>query len=468
VEETQQSCIQSGGSYSGDGTVCQNIDCSLDTGACCDLGTCSLTTFSNCNGNFFGIGTNCVGIDCNNVFTGPCCFTDSSCSEVTSIECINAGGSYFGDNLTCLDISCAVEVDGACCSSIGDCSMQTPSSCISSGGTFLGEGLLCSQINCNAYIVGACCFSDGSCFDVTESTCSILNGFYKGHFTVCAAENCQVILDGACCNQDNTCSIQSSVACITGGGMYQGDGSVCSPGGCDLFGSCCLLNPDGSSSCQILTSATCILAGGLWAGGNPCNQVDCNIIIPGACCLTDLSCLDNLIENTCVSVLGGIFQGINTDCATIGSCPTSGACCFPTGYCRQALSFESCNSAGGVFQGIGTTCANSNCPITVPTGACCLLFSIDPILIPLPPDSAINCFVTSEFLCKARDGRYLGDNIACPLKCDFFDHPPIPCAGACCVPGIGCVLGMTEIDCFSPEVGGTSWDCTPFCNGCIV
>ncbi len=44
----------------------------------------------------------------------------------------------------------------------------------------------------------------------------------------------------------------------------------------------------------------------------------------------------------------------------------AGACCLPSGGCREGVGMTGCNNLGGTFLGEATTCAGSTCP-TAPT-----------------------------------------------------------------------------------------------------
>jgi hypothetical protein len=73
---TEDECTTAGGSYFGDGTVCEPNPCDQPTGACCFAdGSCMVTTRSNCDalgGAYQGDFTVCVPNPCPQP-TGACC-----------------------------------------------------------------------------------------------------------------------------------------------------------------------------------------------------------------------------------------------------------------------------------------------------------------------------------------------------------------------------------------------------------
>jgi hypothetical protein len=73
----------------------------------------------------------------------------------------------------------------------------------------------------------------------------------------------------------------------------------------------------------------------------------------GACCLSDGSCQDGVLEAECA----GSFRGQNTTCGTDGA-TCNGACCNQEIECRDTKITE----CGSDWQGYGTRCATTSCP----------------------------------------------------------------------------------------------------------
>jgi hypothetical protein len=138
----------------------------------------------------------------------------------------------------------------------------------------------------------------------------------------------------------------------------------------------------------------------------------------GACCLGDGSCLD-LPEDSC-EVLGGMYQGTGTECASV-TCTPFGACCFPDITC-QSLSKTDCGAAGGRYQGNASSCDLGVCPVA---GACCL-----------PDGSCME--LKSHDECVALSGIYRGFLTDCTTSV---------CTGACSFDTGACTDGQSKDGC---------------------
>ncbi len=149
----------------------------------------------------------------------------------------------------------------------------------------------------------------------------------------------------------------------------------------DPPGACCL--PDGSCI-ENISDIDCQGIGGTFQGeGSDCNAIECPLG-DQACCFQPAGCLD--LNPADCETAGGFPQGAGSACAAV-ECFPSGACCLPDGTCIDNLSPEECNTAGGAFQGNTTTCGAADCP--QPIGACCLsnggclnLIEADCVVIP--------------------------------------------------------------------------------------
>jgi hypothetical protein len=83
--ETESSCD---GAYQGDGTICEDFDCT-HTGACCNGADCSITREEDCGGTYQGDGTTCDPNPCET----PAC----SCGEGFMFAPFHdpVGGGYY-------------------------------------------------------------------------------------------------------------------------------------------------------------------------------------------------------------------------------------------------------------------------------------------------------------------------------------------------------------------------------------
>lgn len=125
-----------------------------------------------------------------------------------------------------------------------------------------------------------------------------------------------------------------------------------------------------------------------------------SISVPGACCLSDGSCIDGL-RSDCTAA-AGTYQGDGTDCATSGAFCEIGACCLTNGTCNDDVTVNDCNALSGFYLGGGSLCATSSCP---PTGGCC-------------NQSTFGCTIDFGAACTSGGGLYLGDDSDCSFGCD--------------------------------------------------
>jgi len=134
---TRTSCNNSSGTYLGDGVLCQgdnnqngiNDACEglWPTGACCRAdNTCYATSQAVCvqtGGTYLGDNTVCLGDlngngqdeACELTNTGACCLPNGTCaSGQTRIACTMAGGQYMGDGSACAGDGNQNGVDDLC------------------------------------------------------------------------------------------------------------------------------------------------------------------------------------------------------------------------------------------------------------------------------------------------------------------------------------------------------------------
>ena len=85
---------------------------SVPQGACCYPDeTCANGQYqAQCEddgGTYMGDLTTCDQVDCDAQAQGACCYPDSSCADdLTRTECSGQGGAYMGDGTACLEVEC--------------------------------------------------------------------------------------------------------------------------------------------------------------------------------------------------------------------------------------------------------------------------------------------------------------------------------------------------------------------------
>ena len=97
-------------------------------------------------------------------------------------------------------------------------------------------------------------------------------------------------------------------------------------------------------------------------------ELTCVLLMSGACCFEDGSCLSNWAAEPCAQE-GGTFAGAGTECAT-AVCPTGpGACCLLDGTCADDILRHDCETVyNGVFAGAGLGCAEAACCVLPTAG----------------------------------------------------------------------------------------------------
>lgn len=318
---------------------------------------------------------------------GACCFSNSTCTQVTGEECYALGGTFRGEGSNCQIVDC----DGACCFYTGGCLDFSADNCAIAGGTFQGVGTLCAEVGCPPSGQGACCLPNETCILTTATLCANQGGTYKGTGKSCEAVDCAIPV-GACCHGDGTCSTGSEDYCTTAGGVYMGDDTTCASISCN--GACCF--PSGA--CLDLSQPNCAITGGSFQGpGTDCATTACPVVPQGACCNDDETC--TVQTGAVCAVIGGSYQGDNTECGAVDcSSAARGACCLADETCIEAT-MAACSLQGGAFFGMGTVCSGVNCALTE-VGAC-----YDP--------ADWGCQETSAAICEAIAGSYEGAGTTC-------------------------------------------------------
>jgi predicted outer membrane repeat protein len=371
----QSTCISNGGQYLGDGVLCRYDSCALpsETGACCVLNACSPgITEDAClalEGTYQGDDTTCTFNLCD---TGACCAQEQCFAPMTHDDCSTIGGEYEGNNTTCESEPCTPAILGACCVN-ALCIFVPEASCEVFGGVYEGDEIACEDVVCAAVSsAGACCV-DASCVFMPEADCEALAGVYQGDESSCEDAPCAGEGIGACC-VIGVCSVITEIACLDQAGDYQGDDVVCSDASCDgNAGACCI---DGI--CSMRTLLDCVQSGG--AGENFEMGIRCDAIVcepnSGACCIGS-SCVF-MQQQHCAS-LDGTYFGDDVICENI-VCDViaTGACCLSNLACTEEATEATCVETGGVYHGDTIFCADVDCacqtaipetPITA-SGAC--------------------------------------------------------------------------------------------------
>jgi hypothetical protein len=224
-------CSALGGTYQGDGSACESVECA---GACYLMpdGVCLDGTWpalcESIGGIFAGFGTDCQTLMA--LPAGACCFYDDDCNllceVVSEMLCDLLGGLYQGEGTDCDPDPC---IDfGACCFDDLSCiDGQTQEDCQNAGGAWQGPCTICEEVTCP--VTGACCFPDGSCLSLEHNDCVSMGGIYQGFGTACDTTDC----NGACCFDDGTCLGDITWDdCAGMGGNFLGHGSTCNPNIC--------------------------------------------------------------------------------------------------------------------------------------------------------------------------------------------------------------------------------------------
>ncbi len=215
--QTQAACTDGGGAYQGQGTTCEDVDCT-HTGACCYDTTCRIQRADDCTGTYQGDGTVCDPNPCGGD-TGACCI-GGECSILTSDECNTEDGYYFGNGSDCDPSPC---VNVGCCLHVveGDnfCDTITGDECFDLGGTFVDVGTFCFPSGNTTGLVPSCCsIGDIQCTNLGVYTCCNPDTEF-----CCTGES----VGATCCPNGYTCCGDFFPSCCP-------PGQICDPdfGGC--------------------------------------------------------------------------------------------------------------------------------------------------------------------------------------------------------------------------------------------
>ncbi len=169
VEFTQSDCSIFGGTYLGPGTTCANQGSSCNgttaTGACCvnvgGVAPCSQQTQIDCQnigGVYQGDNTGCNPTTggCPNgndpFVSGACCLSSASgdtCQFVDQTTCASNGGIFFGPGSSCANVPCnntPAPAPLACCVGNAQCIDTNLMDCINQNGIPLSGGDTCADV----------------------------------------------------------------------------------------------------------------------------------------------------------------------------------------------------------------------------------------------------------------------------------------------------------------------------------
>jgi len=338
---------------------------------------------------------------CGATNTGACCcYNDMQDQENTFVSCTQTPNS----TCDCTDIpdggGWAWQGAGSeCCDCLGN-----PESCepgCGAGPACTGGQVCCSGVCLDSCEPGCgtgpactggqvCC--DGNCQDsCDDGECLEYSCILEITSTDCAAMSGLWNEDGECigdCADDSECSNMGLDLCIS---------PCCSSVACCKDGTC-IADSTGAGNLPPISQVICEYVYGGTAIEGRCGEVDCcdSTIYVGACCINNVC---NEMTFTECSNGGGIFMGPSSSCegddAVICNCG-SGACCMADNSCSEHADEFSCIDVGGIWQGIGSNCDDTSC--VPPEGACCL---------------GDECVVVTQDDCSSQGGRYQGDNSDC-------------------------------------------------------
>ena len=361
--------------YSGDGTLCTDInECATLNGGCDVNATCNNTVGSftcSCGPGFqFGLDMH----TCNDI--DECTTMNGGCDPITI--CTNIPGSrvcgacpsgYTGTGDTgCVDVNeCLVNNGG--CANLVTCN-NTPGgfTCGSCPTGFTGDGVTCTDINeCTAHTDN--CDPLAGCTNTVGSfTCGMCPSGYTGaDGTVCTDVNeCTSHTDN--CDMNATCAnTAGSFTCGCNHG-YTGSGTTCAD-----VNECMTNNGGCAQNCtNTVGSFTCSCTSGFTLDRNhlACDDVnECNTA-NGGCAQT---CMNNVGSFSCGCNSGYTLNMDGVTCDDVNECATNNGGCDVHSPCTNTVGSFSCGtcypgyvgngatgcmvSAGQIVAGVDHTCA---------------------------------------------------------------------------------------------------------------
>jgi hypothetical protein len=259
---------------------------------------------------------------------------------------------------------------GACCLQEGMClDLTTQQSCLLSGGVYFGDDSVCSTEDC---FMGACCV-DLICYEVSQFECKNILGIFQGDGTTCVEIDCAVVQSGDECidaiqvvegatpfstllmtpsepqPDDTTCDATNLVWTESPDVWF----SFTAPNSADYNFSLCDI--DSYDTSMVLYEDTCD------------NQIACNgdTTDPDDNCQLYFSEISySLVQNETYYIrIGGWFGEAGTGTLTIGVLPPPlpGACCFSDGSCLEDAYEHDCEAFSGEFAGENMSCIEADC-----------------------------------------------------------------------------------------------------------
>jgi len=309
---SQCNCDNQGGTYQGDNTDCFS-NCPAPFGRCCILGppySCEDNVTPGSCAADCGLWTDeltCDEASCPLFIGGACCIDDACITGASQEWCECKGGLYGGDFSTCDDVACAPD-EGSCCLPNGSCVLTDLCDCDNRCGIFGGPGTACGV--CPAIAQGRCCLPNGTCQILSSCQCADLCGTFGGAGTNCQGL-CPLPIRGACCLPAGACSRVTSCQCAHECGTYQGNSTRC---------------PEETLQERSPTGKV-VLEEDVIPEPIPV-PIECPILIPGACCLQDYSCI--MTDSCDCADQCGEFGGSGSDCST---CVPPPVCATPAQGC---------------------------------------------------------------------------------------------------------------------------------------
>ncbi len=127
IAVTAMVCLDQGGTYQGDGVICDDTNCPI-LGACCiPFGSCEVATLPICFGELGGViwapEQDCASFECPPL--GACCRPEGSCQISSQNTCeLSLGGIWQGEGVECQDVACPgpcpADIDGSGAVSLTD------------------------------------------------------------------------------------------------------------------------------------------------------------------------------------------------------------------------------------------------------------------------------------------------------------------------------------------------------------
>tara|TARA_R110002074_G_scaffold396804_1_gene586582 strand:- start:90 stop:4064 length:3975 start_codon:yes stop_codon:yes gene_type:complete len=464
----KNACISSGRVFIGPNTICDEVNCCLETTpapaitqACCfDDNVCLNLEQSECilsAGIPWGIDTNCsdanvCGEDEDKPLKGSCCYSAYDedwgivydCLDgMLDSECETLSGDFntlknCGERISDGECQDGYETPYSCCYGNSECyDNADPNQCQQLSG--IESVLTCAQrTNCNVPSeLGSCCYDLANnycsqigpyCQDgVSTSWCAAIQGEFNINSTCLGRvdeEACSLNMPtfqcAACCRCVDgifECDNIPKYVCQLLKGVHYEDGIYCDQINCggkclpsQQYGRCC----EADDICTETIYDDCL---GEWTIGLGCAEGACvDPPVYGACCYTDGTPCANTTDIACSGLWNKGQACSSIDCQRYGACCSAGNCTYTTP--------DLCE---GKYQGDWIDCVSANCQPPESSGACCVLDK---------------CTVDTEQACLDSGGTYEGDNTDCSVN-------PCPEYAACCLSDNTCTENYNEKECIS-------------------